>query len=229
MSSNRVVLVTGSGRGIGAATARLFAMNGYNVCLNYRQDKSSANKVKTEIDNIGVNCIAVQADVSKESDVEVLFKRAEKLGNITVLVNNAGVLMQQSKIEDISVERFTEVLNINVLSCFLCTKQAIRRMSTKYSGNGGAIVNVSSGAAKTGSPFEYADYGASKGAMDTFTRGAAMELAEFGVRVNGVRPGLIYTDMHSLGGEPDRVDRLSCKLPLKRGGEAGEIAEAIYW
>ncbi|BDX05156.1 glucose 1-dehydrogenase [Planctobacterium marinum] len=229
MAQNKVVLITGSSRGIGAQTAQRFAQAGYAVVLNYRQAKKEAEELQQQIQAIGVECCAVQADVTKESDVSELFAQADNLGRLSVLVNNAGILKQQARVADISAERFMQVMEVNILSCLLCTQQAIKRMSTEQGGAGGAIVNVSSLAAKTGSPNEYVDYAASKGAMDSFTRGAALELAEEGIRVNAVRPGLIYTDIHASGGEPDRVNRLKHKLPLQRGGEPEEVAEAIYW
>lgn len=227
--TEKVVLITGGSRGIGAATAKLFAQNGYAVVINYLSNKSAADYLCTEITENGGSIVAVQADVSVESDVKRLFNEVDNFGALSVLVNNAGILDQQSRLEDISTERFMNIMTTNVLSCFMCTKEAIQRMSTKYNGKGGAIVNVSSGAAKTGSPNEYVDYAASKGAMDTLTRGSAMELAAEGIRVNGVRPGLIYTDMHATGGEPGRVDRLKERIPLQRGGNPKEVAEAIFW
>ena len=227
--ANRVVIVTGGSRGIGAEAVRLFAREGYSVVINYRSNRESAESLRAEVLKQGVSCIAVKADVSSEADVAYLFSEADKLGKLYALVNNAGILEQQSKLEDISLERFNRVLTTNLISCFLCTKEAIKRMSTKQGGEGGSIVNVSSGAAKTGSPNEYVDYAASKGAMDTLTRGVAMELADEGIRVNGVRPGLIYTEMHASGGEPNRVDRLKSKIPLNRGGKPEEVAEAIVW
>ncbi|WP_438862789.1 SDR family oxidoreductase [Neptunicella sp.] len=229
MSNAKVALITGSSRGIGATTAKLFAESGYAVVINYQHSRNDAEQLKQEITDMGAACIAVQADVSNESEVTKLFLAADQLGELSVLVNNAGILDTQARLEDISAERFKNILEVNVLSCFLCTKEAIKRMSTNHGGVGGTIVNVSSGAAKTGSPNEYVDYAASKGAMDTLTRGAAMELASEGIRVNSVRPGLIYTDMHASGGEPNRVDRLKEKIPLKRGGTAQEVAEAVLW
>lgn len=226
---NKVAVITGSSRGIGAKTALLFAEHGYSIVLNYQNSSVDAENLKNHICSLGADCIAIQADVSKQEDVERLFIEADKMGRLAVLVNNAGILDKQSRLENISLERFKRVLEVNVLSCFLCTKEAIKRMSTKHGGLGGAIVNVSSGASKTGSPNEYVDYAASKGAMDTLTRGVAIELGDEGIRVNGVRPALIYTDMHALGGEADRVDRLKGNLSLQRGGTPEEVAEAILW
>lgn len=229
MTQSKVVIVTGGSRGIGAETVRHFAKNGYNAVINYHSNTEAAESVKAEVLAMGRMCITVQADVADEVEVKRLFQEADKLGRLAVLINNAGVLEKQARIENISADRLLRVLNTNVVSCFLCTKEAIKRMSTKYGGTGGSIVNVSSGAAKTGSPNEYVDYAASKGAMDTFTRGAALEVSAEGIRINGVRPGLIYTEMHALGGEPNRVDRLKEKIPLGRGGEAVDVASAIYW
>ncbi len=229
MTKNKVALITGSSRGIGAATAKLLAAQGYAIVVNYLTNKDAAELVKSEITKLGVDCVAVQADVSDEQQVSRLFAAADELGELKILVNNTGVLEQQTRFEDISLARLQRVLNANVVSCFLCCQQSIKRMSTRHGGSGGNIVNVSSGAAKTGSPNEYVDYAASKGAMDTLTRGIAMEVAEERIRVNAVRPGLIYTDMHASGGEPERVDRLKSKIPLARGGQADEVAEAIVW
>lgn len=230
MNPGKVAIVTGSSRGIGAETAKLLAKNGYSVCINYISNAKAADDVKNQILEDGGHCIVVKADVSLASDVTRLFETVDReLGPISVLVNNAGILMEQCRLEDISEERFVEVLRKNVLSCFLCSKEAIKRMSTKNGGTGGAIVNVSSGASKSGSPNEYIDYAASKGAVDTLTRGLAMEVAEDGIRVNAVRPGFIYTEMHSSGGEPNRVERLKSKIPLQRGGQPIEVAEAILW
>lgn len=230
MSSNKVVIITGSSRGIGAETAKLFSKNDYSVCINYIANESAAEKVKDEILENSSRCIAVKADVSNAREVAKLFETVDnELGCLSVLVNNAAILKEQSRLEDISEERFSEVLRTNVMSCFLCSKEAIVRMSTKNGGAGGVIVNVSSCASKSGSPNEYVDYAVSKGAVDTLTRGLALEVAAEGIRVNAVCPGLIYTDMHASGGEPDRVDRLKSKIPLQRGGQAIEVAEAILW
>lgn len=230
MSRNKVAIITGGSRGIGAETAKLLALNGYAVCVNYLQDDAAAQSLKREISEMNVKCIAVKADVSRFSDVSRLFETVDKeLGSLSVLVNNAGILRQQCRLDEISEDRFSEVLRVNVMGCFLCCKEAVKRMSTKYGGVGGAIVNVSSRASVTGSPNEYVDYAASKGAIDTLTRGLALEVAAEGIRVNGVRPGLIYTEMHASGGEPNRVKRLENKIPMQRGGEPSEVAEAIYW
>lgn len=230
MSGQKIVIITGGSRGIGAATAKLFAQNGYAVCINYQNNTTAAEQVKQSIIDAGGKCIAVQADVTKADDVARLFEQVDQTwGKVTVLVNNVGVLKTQSRFDGISEARFLDVLRTNVMSNFLCSQQAIKRMSQALGGKGGAIVNVSSKAAQTGSPNEYIDYAASKGAIDSMTRGLAMEVAADGIRVNGVRPGLIYTDMHADGGEAGRVDRLKSKIPLQRGGEASEIAEAIFW
>jgi NAD(P)-dependent dehydrogenase (short-subunit alcohol dehydrogenase family) len=227
---NRTVLITGGSRGIGAATARLFAEKGYDLCINYKANDDAAKALQTELEANNIKCILVKADVSLEADVKRLFDIVDnELGYLDVLVNNAGILMKQSRFIDLSVDRFAHVMNVNVLSCFLCSKEAVSRMSIKHGGHGGTIVNVSSGASKSGSPNEYIDYAASKGAMDTMTRGLALEVADEGIRVNAVRPGLIYTDIHADGGEPGRVDRLAERIPLKRGGKPEEVAESIYW
>ncbi|WP_045825517.1 SDR family oxidoreductase [Teredinibacter turnerae] len=230
MSEHKVAIITGGSRGIGAETTKLLALNGYAVCVNYLQDDTTAHALKRNITEMGVQCISVKADVSVSSDVSRLFETVDQeLGSLSVLVNNAGILREQCRLDTISEDRFSEVLRVNVMGCFLCCKEAVKRMSTKYGGAGGAIVNVSSRAAVTGSPNEYVDYAASKGAIDTLTRGLALEVAAEGIRVNGVRPGLIYTEMHASGGEPNRVKRLENKIPMQRGGEPSEVAEAIYW
>ena len=230
MSKPKVAIITGAGRGIGAATAKLFARNGYAVCINYKSDKKSANDLAKLITADGGQCITVQADVSCENDVERLFSTIDNaLGTVTVLVNNAGILKKQSRLEDMNAERINSILTNNVTSYFLCCRAAVKRMSTRYSGLGGVIVNVSSGAARSGSPNEYIDYAASKGAIDTLTKGLSLEVAAEGIRVNCVRPGLIYTDMHADGGEPERIERLKDIIPLQRGGQPEEVAEAIYW
>lgn len=222
---DKVAIVTGGSRGIGAATSKLLASQGYSVCVNYRNRSDEAEAVVAEINSNGGRAFAFAADVSIESEVIRLFEATEtELGPITHLVNNAGILFTQSRLADLSVERFEKILSTNVTSCFLCCREALRRMR-----NGGAIVNVSSIASKTGSPNEYVDYAASKGAMDSLTKGLSLEVASQGIRVNAVRPGFIYTDMHSDGGEPNRVQRLSSQIPLQRGGTAEEVANSIAW
>jgi len=230
MTKKEVVLITGAGRGIGAATAKLFAKNGYAVCINYKSDKTSANDVAKEIIAQGGKCISVQADVSCEDDVLRLFSTIDKeLGILSVLVNNAGILKKQSRLDEMTASRINSILTNNITSYFLCCREAVRRMSTRHGGIGGVIVNVSSGAARSGSPNEYIDYAASKGAIDTLTKGLSLEVASEGIRVNCIRPGLIYTGMHADGGEPERIERLKSIIPMQRGGQASEVAEAIYW
>jgi len=230
MTSKKIVVITGASRGIGAATALLFAKNNYAVCVNYLNNADAANEVVGKIKSMGGTAIAVQADVNKESEIHKLFEVVtEQLGVIDVLVNNAGILKPQAKLIELTEERVKEVLTSNVMSYFLCSKYAIQHMSSEFGGTGGSIINVSSAASSTGSPNEYIDYAASKGAIDTLTVGLAKEVAANGIRVNCVRPGLIYTDIHADGGEPDRVNRLKAKLPMKRGGKPEEVAEAIYW
>jgi NAD(P)-dependent dehydrogenase (short-subunit alcohol dehydrogenase family) len=230
MPTNKIVIITGASRGIGAATAKLFAQKGYAVCINFLTDENAAKQLKNEILQFHVKCITVKADVSKACEVQRLFDTVDKeLGCLSVLVNNVGILKKQCRLDEIDEQRFSQVLTTNVMSCFLCSKQAVKRMSSKYGGKGGAIINVSSGAAKSGSPNEYIDYAASKGAIDSLTKGLALEVANEAIRVNAVRPGLIHTEIHTLGGEPNRIDRLKSKIPMQRGGEPKEVAEAIYW
>jgi NAD(P)-dependent dehydrogenase (short-subunit alcohol dehydrogenase family) len=230
METDPVVVVTGSSRGIGAATAKLLGERGYAVCVTYRSNEAAAREVLAGLEKSGVRAIAVQADVSEEADVIRLFERVDReLGRLTALVNNAAIVLPQARLEDMDAARINRMLATNVTGCFLCCREAVRRMSTKHGGKGGAIVNVSSTAARIGSPGEYIDYAASKGAVDTLTRGLALEVAGEGIRVNCVRPGYIYTDMHADGGEPGRVDRLASTVPLGRGGTPEEVAHAIRW
>lgn len=225
-----IALVTGAGRGIGAATAELLAAQGDFVIVNYVKDDKSANDVVKKIQAKGGNAVAIQADVSMEAQVMSLFQHIDTLpGQLKKLVNNAGILFAQSPVVELTADRINQVLSTNVTSYFLCCKEAIKRMSTNFGGSGGAIVNVSSAASRLGAPNEYVDYAASKGAIDTLTKGLSLEVAAQNIRVNGVRPGLIYTDIHRDGGEPDRVDRLASSLPMQRGGQPIEVAQAITW
>ncbi len=230
MDSEPVAIVTGSSRGIGAATAKLLARKGYRICVNYRSDEAAARAVVGELASSGAGAIAVQADVSQEDGVMRLFEAVDKeLGPLTALVNNAGMLLPQMRVENMDASRINQILATNVTGAFLCCREAVKRMSTTHGGQGGSIVNVSSAAARTGSPGEYVDYAASKGAIDTLTRGLSLEVAAEGIRVNCVRPGFIYTDMHVDGGEPERVDRLADSIPMRRGGSPEEVAHAIAW
>ncbi|QMV16863.1 SDR family oxidoreductase [Vibrio spartinae] len=230
MNHQKVAIITGGGRGIGAATAKIFAHHGHAVCINYKSNFASANDLAQEITTQGGRCITVQADVSLEDDVLRLFETVDQqLGAVSVLVNNAGILKPQMRLEDMNADRINTILTNNVTSYFLCCREAIKRMSTRHGGQGGVIVNVSSGAARSGAPHEYVDYAASKGAIDTLTKGLSLEVAAEGIRVNCVRPGFIYTDMHADGGEPERIERLKSVIPLQRGGLPEEVAEAIYW
>lgn len=227
---SRVMLITGASRGIGAATARLAAQQGYALCLNYHQRADAANAVLEQVRGLGVTAIAVQADVADETQVLHMFEAIDReFGRLDVLVNNAGMLEQQMRLEQMDAARWTRVLGANVIGSFLCAREAIKRMSTRHGGRGGAIVNLSSVAARLGAPGEYIDYAAAKGAIDSMTLGLAKEVASEAIRVNAVRPGVIHTDIHAAGGEPDRVERVKASVPMGRGGQAEEIAEAILW
>lgn len=224
------LIVTGASRGIGAATARLAAARGYAVCVNYRENRDAADAVVAAIAKAGGTAVAVAGDVAKEADVLRLFDAcAARLGRLAALVNNAGILEHHMRVDEMSAGRLERVFATNVVGAFLCAREAVRRMSTKHGGAGGAIVNVSSVAATLGSPNEYVDYAASKGAIDTLTVGLAKEVALEGIRVNGVRPGVIHTEIHASGGEPDRVERVKAAVPMKRGGTPEEVARAILW
>lgn len=226
----KTILITGASRGIGAATALLAAERGFAVAVNYNKSKEAAAKIVTTIKQRGGLANAFQADVCKEEEIVRLFEEVDAaFGNLTSLVNNAGILEQQSRLENLTRQRLQRIFEANTMSTFLCCKEAIKRMSPKYGGNGGTIVNVSSIASRTGAPFEYIDYAASKGAVDTLTIGLAKELADEGIRVNAVRPAFIYTDIHADGGEPNRIERIKETIPLKRGGLASEVAEAVLW
>jgi NAD(P)-dependent dehydrogenase (short-subunit alcohol dehydrogenase family) len=226
----KVLIVTGGGRGIGAATAQLAAERGYAVCVNYRKNQAAAEAVVSTIQAAGGKALAVQADVASEDDIVRLFETVDAaLGPLTALVNNAGILERQTRVEQIDGARIDRVFGTNVRGAFLCAREAVRRLSTRHGGGGGAIVNVSSRAAQLGAPGEYVDYAASKAALEALTVGLAREVAAEGIRVNGVRPGIIYSDIHADGGEPGRVDRLGPTLPMQRGGDAIEVARAILW
>lgn len=230
MASRNVMIVTGGSRGIGAAIARQAAARGYDVCISYVNNRSAADAVVEDIVSAGGRAIAVPCDVASEPDILRLFDTADReLGTVTALVNNAGVLERHMRVEDMDAGRLLRILNTNVIGSFLCAREAVRRMSTRHGGTGGAIVNLSSVAAKLGAPEEYVDYAASKGAIDSFTIGLAKEVAADGIRVNAVRPGVIYTDIHASGGEPGRVDRIASVVPMKRGGHAEEVAAAVLW
>lgn len=225
-----VVIVTGGGRGIGAAVARLAVQGGHAVGINYRRDRVAAEALADELRQQGGRVLAVPADVSVQAEVGRLFRTVEtELGPITALVNNAGILERQMRVEDMDEARLARVLATNVIGPFLCCREAVRRMSTRHGGAGGSIVNVSSRAAVLGAPGEYVDYAASKGALDSLTVGLAREVAAEGVRVNGVRPGVIETDIHASGGEPGRVARVAPSIPMGRGGQPKEVARAILW
>lgn len=227
---DKIMLVTGASRGIGAETARLAAQAGFDVCVNYQNNRAEALDVVASIEATGQRAIAVQADVASEVDVLRLYETIDsELGTLTALVNNAGILEPQSDFENISLQRLKRVFDTNVGGSFLCAREAVLRMSYKHGGKGGAIVNLSSRAALLGSAHEYVDYAASKGAIDSMTIGLASEVASQGIRVNAVRPGLIYTDMHASGGEAGRVDRMKSGVPLQRGGLPVEVAKAILW
>lgn len=227
---SEVMIVTGGSRGIGAATARIAGERGYDVCVNYLQDATAAASVVADIEKTGQRAIAVAGDMSSERDIMNVFETCDaQLGSLGVLINNAGIVGTQSRVEDYTLERLQNMFAINITGAFLCAREAVRRMSTKNGGAGGAIVNVSSAAARLGAPNEYVDYAASKGAMDSMTIGLSKEVAAEGIRVNAVRPGLIYTDIHASGGEPGRVERLKKGVPMQRGGDADEVARVILW
>ncbi|HAQ73069.1 SDR family oxidoreductase [Stutzerimonas nitrititolerans] len=227
---SRVMLITGASRGIGAATARLAAAEGYALCLNFHHRADAAQQLLEELKSTGTQAIAVAADVADETQVARLFATIdEQFGRLDVLVNNAGMLERQMRLDEMDAARLMRVFAVNVTGSFLCAREAVKRMSTRHGGKGGSIVNVSSIAAKLGAPNEYIDYAAAKGAIDSMTLGLAKEVAAEGIRVNAVRPGVIRTEIHASGGEPGRVERVRASVPMGRGGEAEEVAEAILW
>lgn len=227
---NPILLITGGARGIGAATALLAAQRGYAVAVNYSANEAAAAAVVQQIQAGGGQAIAVQADVALESQVLAMFEEIDtRLGRLTALVNNAGVVDVAARVDAMSVARLRRMFDINVLGSFLCAREAVLRMSTRHGGSGGAIVNVSSAAARLGGAGNYVDYAASKGAIDTFTLGLAKEVAAEGIRVNAVRPGIIATEIHASGGQPDRARQMAPLVPMQRAGSALEVAQAIVW
>ena len=228
--SGKVLLVTGGSRGIGAAVATIAASRGWRVAVNYAENEAAASALVRDIAEAGGEAVAIKADVGVEGDVRRLFEAVDKaFGRLDALVNNAGVVAGKARVEEMDGARLDRMMRVNVVGPFLCAGEAVRRMSTRHGGRGGAIVNVSSIASVLGSPGEYVDYAASKGAIDTFTVGLARELAEEGIRVNAVRPGIIATEIHASGGQPDRIHRLRGLVPMKREGEVDEVAHAILW
>lgn len=227
---SEILLVTGGSRGIGAATALLAARKGYAVAVNYARDQAAADTVVRTIREGGGTALAVQGDVADEQQVLRVFREVdEKLGRLTALVNNAGIVDRPARVDEMSLDRLKRMFDINVIGSFLCAREAVRRMSTKHDGRGGAIVNVSSAASRLGAAGQYVDYAASKGAIDVLTLGLAKEVGAEGIRVNAVRPGLIETEIHASGGLPDRVRDLAHQVPMQRGGTAEEVAQAIVW
>ncbi len=227
---DKVLLVTGGSRGIGAATAWLAAQQDWAVAVNYTANSLAADEVVRRIRAIGGTAITVQADVADEAQVLRMFEKVDaKLGRLTGLVNNAGVVDVTARVDEMDVARWKRMFDINVIGSMLCAREAVRRMSTRHGGEGGSIVNVSSAASRLGSPGQYVDYAAAKGAIDSFTIGLAKEVAAEGVRVNAVRPGLIETEIHASGGLPNRVNDLKQLVPMQRGGTADEVAQAIVW
>jgi NAD(P)-dependent dehydrogenase (short-subunit alcohol dehydrogenase family) len=226
----KVILITGGSQGIGASTAILAARKNYSVCINYHNNDSAANDIVKKIHVEGGKAFAFKADISKEDEVLNLFENIDnKVGKISALINNAGIIESQKLFVDMNAARLQNVFGTNVIGSFLCAREAIKRMSTKRGGNGGTIVNLSSIAARLGAPFEYVDYAASKGAIDTMTIGLAKEVAEEYIRVNAVRPGLIRTDIHAKAGDPGRIERLQSLVPIKRAGDPEEVANLILW
>ncbi len=230
MTTKGTILVTGGSRGIGAACVKLLARDGYDVAVNYARSAAEAEKLAGDVRTMGGSSITIQADVGSEAEVTDMFAQIDKaMPPLVGLVNNAGILFKKAMLEEFSAERINETLRVNVTGSFLCAREAVRRMSTDRGGKGGVIVNLSSAAARIGSPNEFIDYAASKAAIDAMTIGLSKEVAGQGIRVNAVRPGLIHTDIHASSGQPDRVERLQSQIPMGRGGTAEEVAESIVW
>jgi NAD(P)-dependent dehydrogenase (short-subunit alcohol dehydrogenase family) len=229
VSDRPIALVTGGSRGIGRACALGLAEDGYDIVVNYAGNAAAAHEVVAAIEAMGQRAVAVQADVASEPDVMSLFAQADAFGRLAVLVNNAGVVDQPQRVDEMTLSRFERMFAINVTGSFLCAREAVKRMSTRHGGQGGAIVNMSSIAPRLGAPGQYVDYAAAKGAIDAFTLGLGREVAAEGIRVNGVQPGLIETDIHASGGIPDRIDRLKDSVPMRRGGLPEEVAQAVRW
>lgn len=227
--SDRVLIVTGGSRGIGAAVSLLAAQRGYAVLVNYAGNVAASENLCAKIHDTGGTALAVQGDVSREADIDRIFEAADRMGRLAGLINNAGVVDAAARVEDFNLERLTRMFSINTLGTILCSGRAVRRLSTRHGGRGGCIVNVTSAAAKLGAPGTYVDYAASKGAVDTFTVGMALEVAAEGIRVNGVCPGIIDTDIHASGGDSGRAARMAGDLPMGRSGTALEVAQAILW
>lgn len=230
ISQKPLMLITGGSRGVGAATARLAAAKGYDVVITFVSNKVAAHALTADVEAAGCKALAVQADSADPEQINQLFSTIDReFGRIDVLVNNAGIIAQQSPLENISFERMQRIFAVNAIGPMLCAQQAARRMSTRHNGRGGAVINISSASARLGSPNEYVDYAASKGALESFTTGFSKEVAREGIRVCCIRPGHIYTEMHASGGEPGRVDRVRDTIPMGRGGQPEEVARAIVW
>lgn len=230
VSQTPLILITGGSRGVGAATARLAAARGYDVAITFVSNEAAARAVAADVEDAGRRALAIRADSADPDKIAQLFSTIdEEFGRIDVLVNNAGIIAQQSRLEDVGFERMQRIFAVNAIGPMLCARQAVKRMSTRYNGRGGVVINVSSASARLGSPNEYVDYAASKGALETFTTGFSKEVAREGIRVCCVRPGHIYTEMHASGGEPARVDRVKDTIPMGRGGQPEEVARAIVW
>ncbi len=230
MTSKGTILVTGGSRGIGAACVKLLARDGYDVAINFARSAAQAEQLAGDVRALGIRSITVKADVGSETDVTDMFAQIDRdMPPLVGLVNNAGILFEKARLEEFGADRINETMRVNITGSFLCAREAVRCMSTAHGGNGGVIVNLSSAAARIGSPNEFIDYAASKGAIDAMTLGLSKEVASQGIRVNAVRPGLIHTDIHASSGQPDRVERLQGQVPMGRGGSAEEVAESVVW